>query len=55
MQSIRFSISMQHSLKAGAAITNKVPKRNIEKGFNENSHWFARRSLSSLVSKNRLT
>ena len=44
---------MEHPLKAVAAITNRVPKRNIEKGYNANSHWLANRVLSCLGRKHR--
>ena len=44
---------MEHPLKAVAAITNRVPKRNIEKTYNANSHWLANRVLSCLGRKHR--
>ena len=42
---------MEHPLKAVAVITNRVPKRNIEKSYNANSHWLANRVLSSLAKR----
>ena len=44
---------MEHPLKAMATITNRVPKRNIEMGYNAYSHWLANSVLSCMARKHR--
>mgnify|MGYP003300303349 CR=1 FL=1 len=46
--------AMALPLKAVAASTNRIPKRNIEKSFNQNSHSVPIKALYCLVSRNRL-